>query len=216
MFTGITQTMGTVQSIQRGSAGTRLTLNAPHIPRPLIIGSSICVNGVCLTVVDSDDSNIEFDVVPETTDRSTLGSLKTGDRVNLENSLKLGDPMDGHMVQGHVDGIARVSEIRKDSQGHILTLTADDSVVRFVVPKGSVAVDGVSLTVAGATDRNFSVALVPTTLEKTTLGLLQVNDSVNVETDILVRTIVHSMQRLKKSSDTGTVTWDMLQKQGFL
>ncbi|MHC4445308.1 MAG: riboflavin synthase [Planctomycetota bacterium] len=216
MFTGIVQSVGLVRSIQRGSAGARLVLNAPGLKRPISSGSSICVSGVCLTVTKSTATDVEFDVVPETLSGSTLGTLSSGDRVNLEASLKVGDGLDGHMVQGHVDGIGRVSDIQRGSAGHVFTLGADSSIMAFIIPKGSVSVDGVSLTVAEVGKDWFKVALIPTTLSETTFGLLKVNDRVNIETDIIARTIVCTMQRWGSSSGGNSVTWEMLREQGFV
>ncbi|UCD28394.1 MAG: riboflavin synthase [Planctomycetota bacterium] len=215
MFTGVIRAMGTVQSIRRGSTSARLVLKAPDLPRPISNGSSICVNGVCLTVAKCDDTNIEYDVVPETLSRSTLGNLSVGDRVNLEPSLRMGDPLDGHMVQGHVDGTAQVREIRVNDDGHVIELLADESLISFTIPKGSIAVDGVSLTVVDVSNDVFSIAIIPTTLKETTLGLLKVNDKVNIETDILARTIVTTMKRWRSSPAESSITMDMLREQGF-
>jgi len=149
VFTGIIQAVGAVRSIRKESTASRLVLSAPDLPRPIADGASICVNGVCLTVTRSDETNVEFDVVPETLSRSTLDLLSAGDRVNLEPSLRVGDSMDGHIVQGHVDGVAHVKEIRKGTEGHVVTFVADKSIMPGIIPKGSIAIDGVSLTVVG-------------------------------------------------------------------
>lgn len=216
MFTGIIQATGTVRSIQRGSTSTHLMLDAPDLPRPITDGASVCVNGVCLTVTKSDPTSLEFDVVPETLSRSTLGSLSVADRVNLEPSLRAGDPLDGHMVQGHIDGIAEVRDIRTGSGGHIYTFAADGSLMPFMIPKGSVAIDGVSLTLADVGENTFSIALIPTTLAETTFGSLKVSDRVNVETDIVARTIVATMQRLQASHKGHALTMETLKEHGFL
>ena len=215
MFTGIIQAMGTVQTLSRGSAGARLVLAAPDLPRPITDGASICVSGACLTVTKSDEKNVEFDVVPETLTRSTLGSLKPGDRVNLEPSLRAGDRMDGHIVQGHIDGIARIAQIQRDSGGHVIRFTPDEELMPYIIPKGSVAIDGISLTITGVNEGTFGIAIIPTTLEWTTLGSARVGDRVNVETDIMARTIVTTMQRMQESSSS-SVTMDMLREQGFV
>jgi riboflavin synthase len=196
MFTGIVQTMGIVRSVHKGPAAARLALDAPRLTRPIAPGASIAVNGVCLTVAADDGSGIEFDVIPETLARSTLAGLRPGARVNLERSLRAGDPLDGHIVQGHVDGIARVQTLKTAGGEHVLVLAADSSLLPFIIPKGSVAIDGVSLTIAGVDATSFSVALIPTTLAMTTLGLLKVGDCVNVETDIMARTIVTTLRRM--------------------
>lgn len=215
MFTGIVQTLGVVRSISRNPSGARLVVDAPQLLRPINDGASICVSGACLTVVSSDNSRIEFDVVPETLARTTLGGFSAGRRVNLERSLRAGDPMDGHVVQGHVDGTARVAQVRSGDEGHILTLSIDESILPFVIPKGSIAVDGVSLTVAAVDGETFSVALIPTTLEATTLGVLRVGDRANVETDILARTIVTTMRRWQAAAGAQPLTVDMLRENGW-
>lgn len=214
MFTGIIQAMGTVQTLSRGSAGARLVLAAPDLSRPITDGASICVSGACLTVIKSDETHIEFDVVPETLTRSTLGSLKPGDRVNLEPSLRAGDRMDGHIVQGHVDSIARIAQIQRDSGGHVIRFTPDEALMPYIIPKGSVAIDGISLTIADVNAGTFGIAIIPTTQEWTVLGSARVGDRVNVETDIVARTIVTTLQRMQESSPGG-VTMDMLREQGF-
>ncbi len=216
MFTGIVQAMGVVRSIQRGSTGIRLTLEAPELDRPLPDGASVCVSGVCLTVTRSDEIGVEFDVVPETLLRSTLGSWSPGGRVNLERSLRAGEAMDGHLVQGHVDGIARAAAIRRGSEGHVVTFAADEVLMPFVIPKGSIAIDGVSLTIADANQNAFSVALIPTTLAATTLEFLAIGDRVNVETDVVARTIVTTMQRWGKTAPPREITVELLREQGFM
>lgn len=214
MFTGIVQTTGVVRSIQRGSDGIRLVVDAPDLTRPIPDGASTCVSGVCLTVAHSDAVRIAFDVVPETLARSTLGAWSPGRRVNLEPSLRAGDPMDGHIVQGHVDGTARVSAI-SGGEGGLWTFTTDSALMPFVIPKGSIAIDGVSLTIAEVDEMTFGVALIPTTLAATTLGELGVGDEVNVETDIVARTIVTTLQRWREAPAGQGVTMEMLREHGF-
>lgn len=217
MFTGIVQSVGVVRSVRRGPAGARLVLDAPRLPRPLPLGSSVCVSGACLTVAICDDSSTEFDVIPETLERTTLGELAVGRRVNLERSLRIGDGLDGHMVQGHIDGIARVRGIERDgARGYRIALAADAGLMTYMIPKGSVAIDGVSLTIADVTGDTFSVALIPTTLAETTLGDLAVGDAVNIETDILVRTVIAHLQRLGGAGPRGErLTLEMLREQGW-
>jgi len=215
MFTGIVQTMGVVRSVRHGSNGARLALDARDLARPIPAGASIAVSGVCLTVAGSGNSCIEFDVIPETLTRSTLGRLHAGARVNLERSLRAGDPLDGHVVQGHIDGIARVQAIQDTDGGHILRLRADCEWVPFVIPKGSIAIDGVSLTIARVEGDTFDIALIPTTLTVTTLGLLKVGDLVNVETDILARTIVTTLRRMTGNSERPAMTVESLRENGW-
>ena len=200
MFTGIIQAVGTVRSLQRRSAGVRLVVDAPDLSRPIPLGASICVSGVCLTVIACHESCVEFDVVSETLSRGTFGGLSVGDRVNLERSLRIGDGLEGHIVQGHVDGVASVGRIRRSDSEHVVTFNTEHNLMEYMIPKGSVAIDGVSLTIAVVTTGGFDVALIPTTLGWTTLGSLRVGQKVNIETDILVRTIITTMRRWRDSS----------------
>jgi riboflavin synthase len=216
MFTGIVQTMGTVQAIQPESAVTRLTIAAPDLVRPIAHGSSIAVNGVCLTVTADAPPLVSFDVIPETLARSTLGRLTIGHRVNLERSLRAGDPLDGHIVQGHVDGTAVVRRIDTEANGYVVTFEADAALMPYIVPKGSIAIDGVSLTIAAVpTPDTFTVALIPTTLEITTLGLRRVGDVVNIETDILARTVVHTLERWQSGGAAPALTLANLRENGW-
>jgi riboflavin synthase alpha subunit len=215
MFTGIIQAVGVVRSRRPQPAGARLEVDAPDLERPIPDGASICVSGVCLTVVASDSTRIFFDVVPETLSRSTLGSLPAGRRVNLEPSLRADGRLDGHIVQGHVDGQARVRRIERSADGQRWTFAAQADLMPYVIPKGSIAVDGVSLTIAKVEGSTFCVALIPTTLERTTLGELRVGDAVNVETDIIARTVVGTLRRLGGEGPAGPLTVDMLREQGW-
>lgn len=214
MFTGIVQTVGVVRSLQRHDAGARLMVDAPQLRRPIPDGASVCVSGTCLTVVRSDASRIEFDVVPESLVRTTLGSFTVGHRVNLETSLRAGDGLDGHIVQGHVDGTARVERIRNAGQW-VVSFAPDGELMPYIIPKGSVAVDGVSLTVSQVDQRTFSVALIPMTLRDTTLASLAVGDRVNIETDILVRAVVATLERWRGHERSDPLTVDMLRANGW-
>jgi riboflavin synthase alpha subunit len=195
MFTGIVQAVGTVERISRRATGARIVLSAPGLSRPIADGASICVSGTCLTVVSSDAVRIEFDAVHETLERTTLVDLAPGSRVNLEPSLRPSDRMDGHHVQGHVEGTGSILRVSDGSAGQLWRFEAPAELIPFIIPKGSIAIDGISLTIADIAENSFSVALIPTTLELTTLGRARVGDRVNIETDILVRTIVTTMRR---------------------
>lgn len=167
----------------RSNGNGVLILERPPAFGDLSIGSSVCVSGACLTVSRLSADSITFDVMPETLRSSTLGSLQGGDCVNLERALRLGDRLEGHLVQGHVEGIGEVLSI----QNAEFSIRLPVNLCSFVVPKGSIAIDGVSLTVASLLDDRSTVALIPETLRRTTLGSLRVGDLVNVETDILLR-----------------------------
>jgi riboflavin synthase len=175
MFTGIVRECGRVASFD----GARLVVETAT---EAAVGDSVAIAGVCLTVAARDEGRLAFDVVPETLSRTTLGSLSAGDEVNVEPSLRAGDPLGGHIVQGHVDGVGRLRE-----RGDLTWFDAPAEIVRYCVEKGSIAVDGTSLTVAASDDGGFAVALVPHTLEATTLGSLAPGDAVNLEVDVLAK-----------------------------
>jgi riboflavin synthase len=181
MFTGLVEQMGEVQR-----AGTRLAVRTP-LATDLERGDSIAVNGVCLTAVDITGDAFEADVMEETLVRSTLGRLAEGERVNLELALRVGDRLGGHFVQGHVDATGRVLEIEQRENSRVLLIGAPPEILRFVVEKGSIAVDGVSLTVTDVDATGFSVSLIPETLERTTLGSAAEGDPVNLEVDMLAK-----------------------------
>lgn len=195
MFTGIVQGIGAVVDVRK-HAGVRLLVEAGPLAAQAKPGYSICVSGVCLTVAELSHRRLEFDVIRETLDKTMLGRLRTGDRVNLEPSLRAGDRLDGHFVQGHVDGTAMVQRIIANKAEHVVWLRPQEQLLAYIIPKGSIAIDGVSLTVAAIESDHFSVALIPTTLERTTLARLQPGDIVNVESDMMVRTVVHCLHRL--------------------
>ncbi len=218
MFTGIVETTGVVRALRPTAAGLRLVVDAGRLPERPVRGASLSVNGVCQTVATDAFPLLEFDVVPETLRRTTLGRLRPGDLVNLEPSLRPSDRIEGHIVQGHVDGVARVTEVTEGGPEWLLGLELEDEEAgTYIIPKGSVAVDGVSLTVAEcetASGARFRVALIPTTLERTTLGRRRPGDVVNIETDIHVRTIVTYLRRLAVREGPG-ITLDLLREHGF-
>jgi riboflavin synthase len=186
MFTGLVEQMGEVRK-----AGTRLAVATP-LAAELARGDSIAVNGVCLTAVDIAEGAFEADVMEETLERSSLGALVEGDRVNLELALRVGDRMGGHFVQGHVDATGTVDAVEHREHSRVLTFTAPPEVLRYVVEKGSIAVDGVSLTVTAVDVDRFSVSLIPETLERTTLGQVEPGDPVNLEVDMLAKLAVRT------------------------
>jgi riboflavin synthase len=185
VFTGLVREVGRVASISGVSDGTaRLRIESQL---EAAIGDSVSINGCCLTVVDGDRSTLAFDAVPETLARTTLQRLKPGAHVNVEPALRAGEALGGHYVQGHVDGVGSVRSVEPEGDGKRVWFDAPESVLRYCVEKGSVAVDGVSLTVAGLDDDGFAVALVPHTLAVTTLGSLEPGREANLEVDVLAK-----------------------------
>jgi riboflavin synthase len=187
MFTGIVRERGRIAALDGGPSGVRLRVEAPETAAASAIGDSVSINGCCLTVVAVEDGSVAFDAVPETLSRSSLGRLAAGDAVNVEPALRAGEPLGGHYVQGHVDGVGRIRSTEPEGDGRRLWVDAPDTVLRYCVEKGSVAVDGISLTVAALDERGFSVALVPHTLAATTLGEAKPDDAVNLEADVLAK-----------------------------
>jgi riboflavin synthase len=186
VFTGIVRERGRVVSAERNGGGVHLRIAAAETARAAP-GDSISVSGCCLTVTSADGEALEFDAVPETLARTTLGALEPGAVVNLEPALRAGEPLGGHFVQGHVDGRARVLALEPDGDGGRLRLQLPAELGRYCVEKGSLAVDGVSLTIAALTGDGVEIALVPFTLEHTTLAALGPGDEVNVEVDLLAK-----------------------------
>ena len=187
MFTGIVRERGRIAAVEGGQDGVRLLVEAPATAARAAIGDSVAVSGVCLTVTAAENGTLAFDAVPETLRRSSLGSLAPGDSVNLEPALRAGEPLGGHYVQGHVDGVGRVRSVAPEGDGQRTWIDAPAELLRYLVEKGSVAVEGVSLTVAELDERGFAVALVPHTLAETTLGGLASDASVNLEVDVLAK-----------------------------
>lgn len=195
MFTGIVEKLGEVVSLTPTDTGKRMVVRVGGLG-PLPVGASIAVNGVCLTAVDPVDDTLSLDVVPETLNRTNLGDLTTGSRVNLERPMRADGRFDGHIVQGHVDGTGTVLGMSQDDDGSvILEVAVDTKILGYLVQKGSIAVDGVSLTVAAMDDGSFSVALIPHTLEVTTLGLREKGDRVNLEVDVLAKYVERLLSR---------------------
>src|SRR5258707_892161 len=182
MFTGIVRERGRVAALDGGDAGVRLRIVAPETAATVALGDSVAIGGVCLTVVGVADGELSFDAVPETLDRTALRRLEAGDDVNVEPALRAGEPLGGHIVQGHVDGVGSVRSISEP-----VWIDAPADVLRYCVEKGSITVDGVSLTVAALDDSGFAVALVPHTLAATTLGAAKPGDAVNLEVDVLAK-----------------------------
>jgi riboflavin synthase len=185
MFTGIVLELGTVAAFD----GSRLVVAAPDTAASAIVGDSVSVAGVCLTVVAVEEGQIAFDVVPETLSRTALAGVEPGDTLNLEPSLRVGDRLGGHVVQGHIDAVGRVRSITPEEDSRRVWIDAPDGVLGTIVEKGSIAVDGVSLTVAAFDDDGFEVALIPHTLEVTTLGRVEPGDELNLEADVLGKVV---------------------------
>jgi riboflavin synthase len=195
MFTGLVREVGEVVSIRQAGDGVRLAVRAPATAADAAVGDSISIGGVCLTVVEARDGVAAFDAVPETLARTTLGRLGSGARVNVEPALRAGELLGGHYVQGHVDGVGAVRSVEPEGEGARVWFDAPVEILRYAVEKGSIAVEGTSLTVAALDDAGFAVALVPHTLRATTLGDLKAGDLVNLEVDVLAKYVERLLAR---------------------
>ena len=195
MFTGIVRERGRLVSRNGGTDGAELLVEAPRTAADTRTGDSVALDGVCLTATDVSDGRIAFHAVAETLRRSTLAALEPGAEVNVEPALKAGEPLGGHYVQGHVDGVGRITRADPEGDGVRLRVEAPSELLRYCVEKGSIAVQGVSLTIAGLDDAGFEIALVPHTLAATTLAELQPGDPVNLEVDVLAKYVERLVAR---------------------
>jgi riboflavin synthase len=187
MFTGIVRELGIVEAADGGPEGMRLRVRAQQVAAQAALGDSVSLSGACLTVTEVDGDTLSFDAVPETLERTSLGRLRPGDALNVEPALRAGEPLGGHIVQGHVDGVGRVLAVPREGDGARLEVEPPPELLRYCVEKGSICVEGVSLTVAALSPRSFTVALIPHTLEVTTLGGLAPGNEVNLEVDVLAK-----------------------------
>jgi len=211
MFTGLVEAIGIVRSIKSSGNTHTIRIEERTLSALLPFGASIAVSGACLTVVESDGSTFLADIMQETWERTRFPKMRPGDRVNLERPLHPGSRIDGHFVQGHIDGVGIVRSLSRESTATIVSIAADERMMRYAVEKGSVSLDGVSLTITECGQDFFSVGLIPTTRSMTTLGMLAEGDPVNLEMDILGKYVYRFLEKKDAPSiETGGVTWDLL------
>jgi riboflavin synthase len=213
MFTGLIETICRVKSVRPSAGGLSLTIDLGQIASQSSPGESIAVNGVCLTIAKLDGALASFDLSAETLAKSTLGKLKPSSEVNVERAVRADDRFGGHFVQGHVDGAATIEAIDRRSEFADIRFTAGTELLDAMVVKGSVAVDGISLTIAGISRNSFSVSVIPETLKRTTLGKAEVGDCVNIETDIIVRTVRRLLEKILPKAEP--LTAERLKQLGF-
>ena len=212
MFTGIVEEVGTIKSVVSGE----IAINARTVLKNTKIGDSIAVNGVCLTVTKMTDGGFTADVMPETLRRSNLGRLHIGDRVNLERAMAANGRFGGHIVSGHIDGVGTVAQMKRESNAVWVKISADNDILRLIVEKGSIAIDGISLTVAEVTDKDFSVSIIPHTGSETTLLQKRIGDRVNLENDIVGKYVEKLLQPKSVPSKTESkITMEFLREHGF-
>lgn len=217
MFTGLVEELGKVKAIEKGAKSVRITIAAKKVLEDVKLGDSIAVNGTCLTAVAYDSSYFTADVMPETVNKTVLAHLKPGDLVNLERTLRLGDRFGGHMVSGHVDSVGKIIAKDQNDIAIIVKISVTPETSRYIIKKGSIAIDGISLTVVEATDTWFSVSLIPHTAKMTTLGYKRVGDSVNLETDIIGKYVEKLLmpKQAESAPQKSGITMDFLAQHGF-
>jgi riboflavin synthase len=211
MFTGIVEELGSVKTLRRDTGAARLTVSASLVLGGTVLGDSISVNGVCLTVVEMGKSQFSADVALETLKVTNLGDLTVGQQVNLERALQLSARIGGHLVSGHVDAVGRIRAKKQEGNSWRMSIDTPAPVLRYIIKKGSVAIDGISLTVADVDASGFSIAMIPHTAKLTTLGAKHAGDSVNLETDLIGKYV----EKLLSGRIEGGVSLELLQKNGF-
>jgi riboflavin synthase len=218
MFTGIIEELGTVRRLEKSAAGASVVIAASQVLNGLKIGDSIAVSGPCLTVTAFDRESFTAFVMPETLTRSTLGELKPGHRVNLERALALGGRLGGHMVSGHIDAVVTLAGYKSQGEAMLLNFEAPQVLLRYIVPKGSVALDGVSLTVIEVEDNGFSVGVIPHTGRETTLGTKEVGAPLNLEVDLISKYVEKMLEPRLSGGEkqSGKITMDLLVEKGYL
>ena len=217
MFTGIVEEMGGITVMNKSLSGAKLTILASTVMSDLKIGDSVSVNGICLTVVSRSERDFSVEVSPETLSVTTLGSFAVGMPVNLERAMKLNERIGGHLVAGHVDGVGVIRGRQQDANAIIFTIAAPPEILRYCVAKGSITVDGISLTINAVTEQAFSVAIIPHTAKVTILGLKQVNDTVNLESDLIGKYVERLLQeRSQLSKPAISIDTEYLQKRGLI
>ncbi len=215
MFTGIVEEVGTVAAIQKGQKSSILTIQGNVIFEDMKLGDSIAVNGVCLTVTSFGSNKFTADVMSETLSRSSLGSLKMGSGVNLERAMAANGRFGGHIVSGHIDGTGTITDIRPDDNAVWYTVKAPSKIMRYIVEKGSIAIDGISLTVAAVSDDTLSVSIIPHTAKCTILSQKKVGDTVNLENDIIGKYVERLMQPAQSEKKQSRITEEFLREVGF-
>lgn len=217
MFTGLVEELGKVKAISRGVKSVRLTVEASKVLEDVKIGDSIAVNGTCLTVVEYNENCFTADVMPETVDSTALANLKIGAKVNLERTLGIGDRFGGHIVSGHIDGIGTICAKDNNDNAVVVKIEASPEVMRYIVKKGSIAIDGISLTIVNYGQDWFTVSLIPHSAAMTTLGFKKTGDVVNLETDIIGKYVdkLLSLSSTQQQSKTSAIDMNFLHKNGF-
>ncbi|MDI9476849.1 MAG: riboflavin synthase [Natronincolaceae bacterium] len=216
MFTGLVEEVGTVESVKKGPKSATITIKAKKILEDIRPGDSVATNGVCLTVTSFTSNSLKVDVMAETMRRSNLDNLSSGSKVNLERALKLGDRLGGHIVSGHIDGTGTLKDFRQEDNAVWVSITAPPDILKYIINKGSIAVDGISLTVAYVDNECFKVSIIPFTGDETTLLQKNIGDKVNLEVDMIGKYVEKLLSFEKDSPSKSNIDVNFLSKHGFL
>jgi len=216
MFTGIIEELGVVRQIVKGLNSATLHILAKVVLDGMVVGDSLTVNGVCLTVINFDSESFSMEVSPETLSTTALGGLKVADGVNLERAMRLHERLGGHLVSGHVDGVGTITARRQEGNSSVLTIEASNEILRYCIKKGSVTIDGVSLTINDLNDRQFTVSIIPHTSKNTTFGIKGVGAKVNLENDPIGKYVERFLQADNLSSPESKINIEFLKKHGYL
>lgn len=215
MFTGIIEEIGIIKNVKKNNKSSIITIQGKKIFEDINIGDSISVNGVCLTVTTFSNEIFTADVMNETLSRSSLGSLQNGSYVNLERAMSASGRFGGHIVSGHIDGTGKIIKIKRDDNAIWYTVTVEDNLIKYIVEKGSIAIDGISLTVVNVNENSFSVSIIPHTSQETILSHRLVGDIVNIENDIIGKYVEKLITFEKNKKDESNITMDFLINNGF-
>lgn len=216
MFTGLIEEIGEIKSIEKGTKSARITIKAEKILEGTKLGDSIATNGVCLTVTEFNKSSFSVDVMAETIRSSNLGKLKPGSLVNLERALRVNDRLGGHIVSGHIDGVGTIIDFNKEENATWVSIGTTADILKYIVHKGSISIDGVSLTVAYVDENIFKVSIIPHTKDETTLLIKKIGDEVNLECDMLSKYVEKLLKYGEPSKEKKSISMDFLQKNGFV
>lgn len=216
MFTGLIEEIGIIRRISNNGYSAQLIIQSSKITEDIHLGDSISTNGVCLTVIAFDKDYFEVDVMPETMRRSNLGELKPGSPVNLERAMKLGKRFGGHIVSGHIDGTGVIKNLRQEDNSTLVTIGSPPKIMKYIIMKGSIAIDGVSLTICDVDDKNFKVGIIPLTKKETILLKKKIGDTVNLECDIIGKYIEKFRTLEETTTLKSTIDIDFLKRNGFM
>jgi len=215
MFTGLVEEIGEIRSIEKGAKSARITIKADKILIGTKLGDSIATNGVCLTVTEFDKNSFSVDVMAETVRSSNLGKLKPGSLVNLERALRVSDRLGGHIVSGHIDGIGTIVDFYKEENAIWICIETTKDILKYIVHKGSITIDGISLTVAYVDENIFKVSIIPHTKDETTLTIKKIGDEVNLESDMIAKYVEKLLKYGETPKEKKSISMDFLEKNGF-